>query len=256
MTAFFFNGLMYFHNLLWQNLGLAIIALTVVIKLLLAWPSAQFIRSQKKIQALQPRLQALREKHKGDREGLARATMELYRSSKVNPFSSCLPTLIQLPILIILYQVFLGGLKIDPTTHLLQSEQLRQLYPSLRAIYEQTPIETAFLPGLDLAQRGFVFGTIVLAALAAGLQYWQTRMLTVKEPPRVPGAKDESFAAATTKQMTYLAPAMTLFIVPQLPAGLGLYWVVSTLFTIGQQYLVQRAGARSDHANNHAPESS
>lgn len=240
MTALFFNALIYIYDVLGKNLGVAIIAFTIIIKFLLAWPSASSIRSQKKIQALQPKLQALKAKHKNDREGLAKATMELYRSSKVNPFSSCLPTLIQLPILIILYQVFMAGLKVDAATGLLGQKQLDMLYAPLRAVYEHTPIHTIFFPGLDLARHGIAAGSIIMALLAAGLQFWQTRMLTVKQPPHIPGAQDESLAATTSKQMMYMAPIMTVVIVPQLPLGLGLYWVVSTLFTIGQQWLMQR----------------
>ncbi len=116
MTAFFFNGLIFLYDILGKNLGVAIIVFTVIIKFLLAWPSASFIRSQRKIQALQPKLNALKAKHKNDREGLAKATMELYKTSRVNPFSSCLPSLIQIPILFVLYRVFLSSLNPDPTT--------------------------------------------------------------------------------------------------------------------------------------------
>lgn len=252
VRAFFFNGLIFLYDFFGQNLGLAIIGFTVAAKLLLAWPSAQFIRSQRKVQALQPKLKELQARYRGDREKLSRATMDLYRSNKVNPFSSCLPMLIQLPILYLLYGVFLSGLQTDPTTHLLQPDQLNQLYAPLREIYSQTPFETRFFPGFDLAQKGLNVWSLGLAALAAVLQFFQARMLTVKEPPRVPGAQDESLLAATSKQMTYLFPALTGFLVVTFPAGLGLYWVVSTIFSIIQQAFTLRAIRRAEAATTDA----
>lgn len=258
MTNLFLNALIYLYDLLGHNLALAIIVLTIAVKFVLAWPSAHFIRSQKAMQALQPKLSALRTRYKNDREALAKATMELYRSNKVNPFSSCLPLIFQGVILIILYQVFLNSLKIDPATHLLAPEVLDRLYPSVRATVENQPIITALLPGLDLAKGNVVsVATVVLAIVTGALQFWQSRMLTAAQPPKVPGAQDESLAALTSRQMLYIFPVVTAFLVVRFPGGLGLYWATSTAFSIVQQWLVLRVTRQpSDEGVPRAPDAS
>lgn len=246
----FLNTLIFLYEHLGRNLGLAIIVFTVLIKLILAWPSSSFIHSQRKIQALQPKLKTLKTQFKDNREALAKATMGLYKSSKVNPFSSCLPTLIQIPILYALYRVFLDGLRTDPTTHLLMPKQLAFLYPSLQGTYAHTPIDTVFFPGFDLARTGIFVGSILIALVAAGLQYWQSKMLTPPDAPKVPGAQDERLAAMTSKQMTYLFPIITAIFIIGLPIGLGLYWLVSIGFTVAQQYLVLSRLKRQEAENN------
>ncbi len=248
----FLNTLIYLYDRLGHNLGVAIIVFTVIIKLILAWPSESFIKSQRKIQALQPKLKVLKEQFKNNREALAKATMGLYKSSKVNPFSSCLPTLIQIPILYALYRVFLDGMRTDPTSHLLMPKQLAFLYPSLQGTYAQTPIDTMFFPGFDLARTGVFVGSVVVALVAAALQYWQSKMLLPAETPKVAGAQDERLAALTSKQMTYLFPVITAIFIIGLPIGLGLYWLVSIGFTVLQQYLVLAQLKRQEAKGNEA----
>lgn len=250
----FLNSVLYLYQHLGENLALAIILFTVAVKLALAWPTNSFIRSQRKMQELQPKLQAIKQQYKNDREKQAKATMNLYKSSKVNPFSSCLPTLIQIPIFYGLYLVFAQGLRADPSTHLLIPDVLQHLSGSIRAFFEVNAIKTQVFPGFDLAQKGIAAATIILALLAGALQYWQSKMLTVKAPPKVPGAQDESFAAMTSKQMTYLFPFLTVFIVITLPAGWGLYWVISTAFSIVQQYIVLRPKPTTGGIPDHAPD--
>src|SRR5688572_13352355 len=95
-----FNTVLYFHKILpGQDMGLAIIIVTILIKLLLYTPSLAAIRSSRQLSTLQPKLKALQEKYKNNKEELAKEQMKLYRESKINPLSSCLPILIQLPIL-------------------------------------------------------------------------------------------------------------------------------------------------------------
>ena len=105
-----FNLLVFLYEILpGADVGFAIIALTILIKLLL-WPFMnQSLRSQKALQTLQPKIDELKTRFENDREGLSKAMMQLYQTEKVNPLASCLPLLIQLPILIALYQVLLGG---------------------------------------------------------------------------------------------------------------------------------------------------
>src|SRR3989339_1157759 len=106
-----FNALIFFYNIIpGHSMALAITLLTVLIRVAL-WPLSAFsLKSQKALQDLQPKIDELKKQYKDDKAELAKATMALYKSQKVNPASSCLPLLIQLPLLIAVYQVFRSGL--------------------------------------------------------------------------------------------------------------------------------------------------
>ncbi len=228
-----FNALMYLRHVIPGNdLGLAIIILTLFIKLILFYPNYSAIKSQASLQETQPKLEELKRKYKDNKEQLGKELMNFYKVNKVNPLSSCLPMLVQLPILIALYQVFLNGLKTDAATGVLVIDQLNHLYGYLRSIYESTKISPLFLGFVDLAKNK----NYVLALLAGGLQYWQSIMLTRRKPPKVKGAEDEGKAASINKQMMYFMPVITVIFGIQFPAGLTLYWAVSTLFQILQQW--------------------
>ncbi len=227
------NSLVFIYNYI-PDLGIAIIILTLIIKLLLYLPSRSSIRSQKQLQETQPKLKAIQEKYKHDKEELGRQLMKFYKENKVNPFSSCLPLLIQLPILIALYRVFLAVAQTDPGTFILVDEQLQHLYEPLRNIFMNKPINPTFIGLFDLSQKG----NYLFAILAGAAQFWQTRMLMAKKPPQVPGAKDEGMTAGINKQMMYFMPIITVFFGIQFPAGLTLYWLASTLFTVAQQWYI------------------
>lgn len=227
------NGLMYLvHILPGHDIGLAIIILTIIIKTILFWPSYSAIRAQRSLQETQPKLEEIKKKYKDDKEELSRQLMKFYKENKVNPLSSCFPMLIQLPILFAVYRVFWTGLGVDSETGILIAEQLDHLYGSLRDIFATNPIDTTFFGIFDLAKTG----NYPLALLAGALQFFQSKMLLQKKPPKVPGAKDENIAVAMNKQMTYFFPLITVYIGIKFPAGLALYWVVMTLFSIGQQH--------------------
>lgn len=223
-----FNALIWLYDKIPGNdVGIAIILLTALLKLVL-WPfSIQALRSQKAMNELQPKIRELQEKYKGKKEELAKATMELYSREKVSPFSSCLPLLVQLPFLIALYQVLRDGLA---------SKGFEMLYPFVSNPGHVNPNMFGLM---DLSAPNFV-----LALLAGGAQYLQTRMLSVKRPPRAvagkEGAKDEDTMAKMNKQMMYMMPAVTVIISAGLPAGLALYWLAQSLFTAGQQALFMK----------------
>lgn len=218
-----FNLLVFLYNIVpGHDIGLAIIALTILIKLLLYPLSQQSLKSQKAMQELQPKIDALKKQHKGDKEKLARATMELYKQEKVNPLSSCLPLLIQLPFLIAVYQVFRSGLN---------SSSLNLLYPFVQNPGSINVISAGFL---NLSQPN-----IIMALLTGAAQYWQAKMLTTARPPKnMPGAKDEDMLAMMNKQMLYMMPVMTAIIGMSLPSGLTLYWLITTILTVAQQKFI------------------
>lgn len=229
------NALMFIYKTIpGQDLGLAIIILTIIIRGILYIPSLSSIKSQRKMQEIQPKLNALKKKYKDDREELGRQLMQFYKKNKVNPLSSCLPLLIQLPILFALFRVFYAGLAIDPDTGLLAQETVNNLYEPLKNYYTANAVSTTFLGFIDLTQTGNWFMSI----LAGGLQFLQSKMLLSKKPKKkIPGSEDENMAAQTSRSMTYFFPLIIVFIGLRLPTGLLLYWIAATLFAITQQLL-------------------
>lgn len=221
-----FNLLVFLYDVLpGSDIGFAIIALTVLIKLIL-WPfMSSSLKSQKALQELQPKIEELKKTHGENKETLAKAMMELYQKEKVNPLSSCLPILIQLPILIALYRVLLAGFG---------SETLSQLYAF---IPNPGFIDTVFLGLTDLSTSN-----TILALLAGLFQFIQTRMLISRRPPKAvagkPGALDETMLASMNKSMLYFMPIITVVIGATLPGGLTLYWVTVNIVSILQQQFV------------------
>lgn len=211
-----------YNTVAFQDIGIAIVILTVIIRLAL-WPlTKKAIKSQKELQTLQPKLEELKKKFPS-REEQAKATMALYKEHKINPLSSCLPILIQLPFLIAVYQVFRDGL----------SNKLDLLYSF---IARPEHINTISLGFLDLSEKN-----IYLAVLAGLAQFWQGKMMLAKNKKSTPlgsSSKSESMSAIMSKQMTYMMPVLTVFIGATLPGGLTLYWFVITLLTALQQLLI------------------
>jgi len=218
-----YNILIFLYNIIpGQDVGIAIIALTVLIKLLLYPLSRKSIKSQKDLQELQPKIDQLKEQYKDDREKMAGEMMKLYKESKVSPFSSCLPLLIQLPFFIAVYQVFRSGLT---------SESFDLLYSF---VANPNQINHIFLGLIDLSRPN-----VVLALLAGAGQFFQTKMYTRRKPEqKSTGSKDENMMAMMNKQMLYVMPIFTVVIGFSLPGGLTLYWLVTTLLMIFQQYFI------------------
>lgn len=202
-----------------QDIGIVIILVTLAIRIVLAPFMHKSLKGQKALSALQPKMNELREKHKDNREEQAKAMMDLYKEHKVNPFSSCLPVLIQLPILIALYQVFSKALR----------GNLDGLYGF---VSNPGTLDPKFLGLVDLAHPNIAF------ALLAGLaQFWQSRMVTKWSAG---GTNQDVTTKALNVQMMYVLPIISVVIAWTLPAGLPLYWIVTTLFAVAQQYYVQR----------------
>jgi YidC/Oxa1 family membrane protein insertase len=228
-----FNTLIYqpiFNLFVWlyaiiPDVGVVILLVTLIVKIVLYPLTKKSIEAQKELTDLQPKLEALKQKHKGDQQTIAQETMKLYKEHKVNPFGSCLPILVQLPIFLALYWVFQAGLT---------SSDFNLLYSF---VPNPGTLNTNTLGFLDLSKPN-----AVLAILAGLAQYWQAKMMIAKRPPKAAGAggKDEDMAAMMNKQMLYFMPILTVFIGFSFPGGLALYWLFSTVFTIVQQYLLFR----------------
>lgn len=215
------NLLIYIYNIIPGNdMGIAIILLTVFIKLALYPLSYKSIKAQREMQEIQPLMEEIKKKYKDQKDKMAKELMALYKKHKVNPMGSCLPLLIQFPFLIAVYRVFL---------HISDPETLDLLYPF---VHNPGSINTTFLGLINLAEP-----YIMLAILVGAVQFWQTKMMIHTKQPKVAGAQDESVMANMNKQMMYFMPVMTVVIGFKLPSGLILYWLITTILTIAQQYI-------------------
>ncbi len=207
----------------------AIVLVTLVVRLILLPLSLkqalQTQRNQGKMASLQAELKRIQKEHQGNRQKQAESTMALYRKAGVNPASGCLLLLIQLPILIALYRVFLT--EIGPASaHYLYS------FVSL-----PETINLSFL-GIRLTQP-----SLVLAIAAGAAQFIQVRFFSPTTPTPALASENDSSAkmmASMQKNMAYVFPAMTVFISLQLPSALALYWIVSIALAMLQQWLFKR----------------
>ncbi|MBD3250951.1 membrane protein insertase YidC [Candidatus Uhrbacteria bacterium] len=229
LTRPILNLLMWLYDVVpGHDIGIAIILLTVIIKVLLYPLAKKQIKQQKALQDLQPKIEEIRKQYKEDKEQQAKELMALYKAEKVNPAASCLPLLIQLPIFIALFHVL--------RTILEDMDLGSMLYSFIP--YPGT-IDPSFLGIVDLQNPNYVL------AIAAGIvQYFQAKQImsrgATKQPPEEvkdkPGAKDESMAAMMNKQMVYMMPIITVIIGFSLPGALILYWFTMSVLTVIQQW--------------------
>lgn len=230
-------------------LGISIILLTIIIRLLI-WPFfAAQIRSAKKMADLKPHLDELKQKHSSDKQALAQAQMALYKEHGVNPAGGCLPSLIQIPVLIALYQVILS---MFDGTHGLDKINLLLYNPGWKL---DNPPDPHFL-GLNLGSRPADFATAGLIVLSipvitALLQFFQSKMMlampvkkypsdSVKEKKEKENVEDTM--QAVQSQMVYMMPIMIGYFAFSFPVGLALYWNTFTILGIYQQYKISGWG--------------
>ncbi len=221
-----FNLLVILYNAIpGHDFGIAIILITLLIRFVLFPLSKKGIKSRKSMETLQPKIKELQKKYKDDKQEQSRKLMEVYKKNKVNPASGCLPLIVQLPILIALYRAFMG---------VTDSGNLDLLYS-----FVKNPgfIDPSFLGIIDLSKAN-----VVLAVLAGIFQFIQSKLMFKSSSPSksTGGNKMASMQKTMGRQMTYFMPLITIFIALKLPAGLPLYWAVSTLFGIGEYWLVHR----------------
>ncbi len=201
-----------------HSLGWAVIILTILTRLILLPITIHTTKAQVRMKQLQPKIEELRQKYKDDKNLQMQAQMAMYKEEGVSPFGSCLPMIVQLVILIVLYDVFRNGLD---TSH-------------FNNLYNFTPrpsaVDTNFF-GLNLA----VANLWILPIVVALSQLW-LGFVTL-----IPGSDPNDPTTKISKQMIYFAPIMTFIFAREFPAALPLYWLVTNLFTIVQQeYVVKR----------------
>jgi len=213
-----------------HDLGLAILILTLIIRTILLIPSQKAMKSQKKLQDINPRLEKIKEQYKGDQQKIAAETMAIWKEAKVNPLSSCLPILLQLPILIAVYQAVRNGLNPDNTYLSYVNYQNFSL----------KDINVIFLGILDLTK----VNTYVLPLIIGGLQFAQVKLSMARTAKKNPKAKDgvkqKNEMAMANNMMLYMMPVMIAVFTASVPAGVALYWGISTIYGIIQQIFVNR----------------
>jgi YidC/Oxa1 family membrane protein insertase len=209
-----------------HDIGLAIILLTIIVRTILLVPSQKSMKSQKKMQEIQPRLEKIKEKYKGDKQKIAMETMAVWKEAKVNPMGSCLPILLQFPFLIALFYVVKGGLNPD-NAYLLYSQYSN---------FQLHDINVNFLGILDLTK----INLYVLPLVIGGLQFIQMKLSMAKKGPKKEEKKEMAMATST---MTYIMPVMIAVFTASVPAGVGIYWGTSTIYGIIQQLFVNKGGS-------------
>jgi YidC/Oxa1 family membrane protein insertase len=225
------NALLFIYGLIGQNFGLAIILFTIFVRLLTYPLTARQMKSTQAMQELQKsdKYKKIQENHKNDREKLAQEQMKLYKEFGVNPLGSCLPTVIQFPIIIGLYQAVISALAATPLQLVEFVEHLYPIFPDLAAL---VPLKSQFL-WMDLSQpeRLFVpflsFGIPTLAILVAITSFLQTKLMTPTT-----GGDDQS--AMMGRMMGLYFPLFLGYLAYTFPAGLAVYFVASNLVGILQ----------------------
>lgn len=224
-------------------LGFSIILLTVFLRTLFYPLMSAQIRSTKKMQDLAPEMKEIREKYKKDRQKQQEMMMKLYKKYNINPAAGCLPALIQLPIILALYQVIFRIAEINSLEKFIE-----QITPLLYFDFlKPTSLWDTTFFGIEIAVKPTdVFASnplIIIVPILTGLtQLILSKMMMSKiAPSKVDGKED--FQTTFMKQSLFIFPFMIGFFSFTLPIGLSIYWITFTLFGILQQYLQVGFGA-------------
>lgn len=221
---------------------LAIIFLVVTVRLILFPVFVKQIKSQRAMQALQPKVKELQEKHKGDRETLQKEMMELYRKEKANPLMGCLPMFLQIPVFLGLFHVLR---RLDPA----KGEKGKQLYgwtieqfdSAANATLFNAPIAGKFnSSGEELALLGASGATVKVVAGVLVVIMIATTYLTSRQMILKTGWAEDPQQRMIQRLMLYGIPASLLISGGIFPIGVIIYWVTNNLFTLGQQQWVLR----------------
>ena len=227
----FLNGWVALYNTVaFHDLGLAIIFLTLIIRIIFLPLFYKSAKNQILIQRLQPEIQKIQHDHKDNKEKQAQAMMELYKKHQVNPFSGFLMLLVQLPVLIAIYQVFLQ--EFSPAV-------MDRLYSFVTS---PTEFNALFLGLLDLEKR-----SILMVGLAAIMQYLQGKLSL----PAAEKGREPSPAEKIGRQMVFIGPVLTIVILSNLPAAVGLYWLITSVFSVVQQIYINKTLNISQEKKEH-----
>ncbi len=236
-TFFFdpvYNSLIFFIDVVRDgDVGLAIICTVILVKLVLLPVSLKAARTQLAMRVLEPKLAKIKEDFT-DKQVQATKTMELFREAKVNPFASILILFLQIPIIIALYlSVFSGG-----------GVKLPYINTALLYSFIPTPetVNMIFLGFMDITAR-----SLPLAACAGVTQYILTHLTLPPQKPRDPKAEPnfkDDFARSMHIQMKYVMPVIIFIAAYTISAAIALYFTISNIVSIGQEYVVRHKGLK------------
>ena len=214
------NVLIALSHLLSGSFGLAIVALTIIVRLI-SWPlTKRQLNSSKALQDMQPKIQELQKKYGKNKQKLQEETMKIYKEAGVNPLGCLWPMLIQLPIWIALYQAIMRALATTPENLL---DLAHRLY-SWDIVNQAIPLNSHFL-WLDLGQPD---PYMILAIIVGGTMWVQQKMT---QAPTVDPRQQ-----STSRMMLLMMPLMFGFLTLMFPSGLALYWAISNIIGIITQY--------------------
>lgn len=211
------------------DLGVTIIVFTVIMRLVLLPLTLPSLKAQKQIKQVQPELAKLKKKHGSDKKAFQQAQMELYKRYNINPLSGCLPQLLQIGVLILLYHALTSFLKIST------------INPSFLWLNLSLPDPIYVIPILAGATQLFLSLMIAPGGEVKDVVPNQGKTKQVQ----VANKKEEDtaeMAAMMQQQMLFVMPIMTGFFALRFPSGLGLYWIMTTVFSIVQQYYLVGPG--------------
>jgi len=216
------NGLIALSSVFDGSFGLAIIALTFIVRLILLPLTIRQLNSTKSLQGMQPKIQELQKKHGKNQQKLQQEMMKLYKEAGVNPLGCLWPMLVQFPVWIALYQSIMKALATTPESLL---DLFRHLY-SWEVVTRALPLDSHFL-WLNL---GVPDGTMILAIIVGGSMWVQQKMVTA--PSADPRQK------SMNSMMQLMMPFMFAFFTLMFPSGLALFWAVSNVIGIVIQYWI------------------
>ena len=221
------NVLIALSHILGGSFGLAIIALTIIVRLV-TWPlNKRQLNSTKALQEMQPKIQELQKKYGKNQQKLQQEMMKLYKEAGVNPLGCLWPMLVQFPIWIALYQAIMRALATTPENLL----DLAQRLYSWGIVNQAIPLSSQFL-GLDLGQTASANGGLgMLLAIIVGGTMWVQQKMT--QAPAVDPRQE-----STSRMMTLMMPVMFGLLTFSFAAGLGLYWATSNIIGIITQYFI------------------
>jgi len=221
--------LSFFHDDLGASWGMAIILLTITARALLIPLTYRQLKSMRALQAFQPQMKALQEKYKNDRQRLSQEMMKFYQENKINPLASCIPLLAQLPIFITLFQALRGPLREDicGQTAVACSQLTQAQIDANPAIHDLYPFGESFLFIPDLTDKATGGVLIALIVIYVGTQL-------------ISGLVSSATADRNQRMLMLALPFIFVPFILSFPAGLILYWITTNIWTIGQQYVINK----------------
>ena len=220
-----YNALVFLTDILpGNNIALAIILLTVIVKLILFPLYHKSTKAQSQIKKIEPELKKIKEEYKEDKQEQAKKTMELYREHGINPFTSIVLLFVQLPIILALFYVFFRGFELN----------LDILYSFISA---PDVINTSLFGFWDITEKS------IFLAIVVGVSQFIQMYLSLPAIPKVDKNQQsfkDDFARSMNMQMRYVMPVIIIFIASSFPVAVSIYWLTSNLFAIGHELIVKR----------------